>query len=383
MIKELTILGSTGSIGTNTLKVIEANKNLLKVKYLTAGSNADELIKQALLVNPKAVAIADESKYLQVKKALSGTDIEVLSGRKGILEISKREDVNLVLNSIVGAPGLEPTYNALMAGKDIALSNKESLVMAGEIIMKLAAQKGVQILPVDSEHSAIFQCLVGEDKSSVNKLLLTGSGGPFRTRDFSTFDEIKLSDALKHPTWAMGKKITIDSSTMMNKGLEVIEAKWLFDIDLDKIEVVIHPQSIIHSMVEFVDGSIKAQLGMPDMKLPIQYAIFYPERKNIKWENTNFAKIGKMTFEEPDFQKFQCLRLAYESLSRGGTSPAILNVVNEEAVYAFLDGKIKYTDIPRLIEKALGKIKVTDNPDIHQILEIEKIAKNFVKIEIG
>jgi len=383
MIKELTILGSTGSIGTNTLKVIEANQNLLKVKYLTAGSNAEELIKQSLQVNPKSVAITDDSKYLQVKEALSGTEIEVLSGREGILEISKQEDVDLVLNSIVGAPGLEPTYNALMAGKDIALSNKESLVMAGEIIMDLAKQKGLQILPVDSEHSAIFQCLVGEDKESVNKLLLTGSGGPFRIRDFSTFDEIKPENALKHPTWAMGRKITIDSSTMMNKGLEVIEAKWLFDIDLDNIEVVIHPQSIIHSMVEFVDGSIKAQLGLPDMKLPIQYAIFYPERKNIKWENTNFAKIGKMTFEEPDFKKFPCLKLAYDSLNRGGTAPAILNVVNEEAVYAFLDGKIKYTDIPKLIEKALSKINVTDDPNIHQILEIEQIAKEFIKIEIG
>ena len=383
MIKELSILGSTGSIGTNTIKVIEANQNLLKVKYLTAGSNAEELIRQAIKVAPKTVAIADESKYLTVKEALAGTDVEVLAGRNGILEISSRQDVDLVLNSIVGAPGLEPTYNALMAGKDISLSNKESLVMAGEIIMDLAAKKGLQILPVDSEHSAIFQCLVGEDKNAVNKLLLTGSGGPFRTRDFATFDEIRPKDALKHPTWAMGKKITIDSSTMMNKGLEVIEAKWLFDIDLERIEVVIHPQSIIHSMVEFVDGSIKAQLGLPDMKLPIQYAIFYPERKNVKWENTNFAKIGQMTFEEPDLQKFPCLKLAYDSLNRGGSTPAILNVVNEEAVYAFLDGKIKYTDIPKLIEKGLSSIKITDEPNIDQILEVEKIAKEFVKIEIG
>ncbi len=383
MIKELTILGSTGSIGTNTIKVINANQNLLKVKYLTAGSNADLLVRQAIETKPKAVAIADESKYKIVKDSLSHLDIEVLSGRKGILEISSREDVDLVLNSIVGASGLEPTYNALMANKDIALSNKESLVMAGEIIMNLAKEKGLKILPVDSEHSAIFQCLVGEKKSSVNKLLLTGSGGPFRTRDKNSFDIIKPGDALKHPTWNMGRKITIDSSTLMNKGLEVIEAKWLFDIDLDKIEVVIHPQSIIHSMVEFVDGSIKAQLGLPDMKLPIQYAIFYPERKNVKWENTNFAKIGQMTFEEPDFEKFPCLQLAFDSLNRGGTAPAILNVVNEESVYAFLDGKIKYTDIPKLIEKALNKIEVTDEPNIHQILEIEKIAKEFAKIEIG
>jgi 1-deoxy-D-xylulose-5-phosphate reductoisomerase len=383
MIKELTILGSTGSIGTNTLKVINANQDLVKVKYLTGGSNADLLIKQALETKPKAVAIADDSKYNLVKVALESIDIEVLSGREGILEISSREDTDLVLNSIVGAPGLEPTYNALMAGKDIALSNKESLVMAGEIIMNLAAEKGLNIFPVDSEHSAIFQCLVGESKESVNKLLLTGSGGPFRTRDESSFDIIKPEDALKHPTWSMGRKITIVSSTLMNKGLEVIEAKWLFDIALEKIEVVIHPQSIIHSMVEFVDGSIKAQLGLPDMKLPIQYAIFYPERKNVKWENTNFAKIGQMTFEEPNLEKFPCLQLAYDSLNRGGTAPAILNVANEEAVYAFLDGKIKYTDIPKIIEDALSKIKVTDDPNIHQILEIEKIGKDFVKTKIG
>ena len=383
MIKELTILGSTGSIGSNTLKVIEANKNLLTVKYLTAGSNAEKLIEQALAVRPKAVAIADETHYKKVKGALSGKNIDVLAGRKGILNIAAREDTDLVLNSIVGAPGLEPTYKALLAGKNIALSNKESLVMAGEIIMDLAVKQGVKILPVDSEHSAIFQCLQGEDKKSLNKLLLTGSGGPFRTRDTGTFDRIKPADALRHPTWNMGQKITIDSSTMMNKGLEVIEAKWLFDVTPGQIEVVVHPQSIIHSMVEFVDGSIIAQMGLPDMKLPIQYAIFYPERKNVKWENTNFAKIGQMTFEAPDFQKFPCLQLAYDALQRGGTAPAVLNVANEEAVYAFLDGKIKYTEIAKLIEKALSKIKVTDGPDIHQILETEKTAKAFIKTEIG
>lgn len=383
MKKQLTILGSTGSIGTNTIKVIKANDNLLSVKYLTAGSNSERLIEQALELHPKAVAIADDRKYKEVKTALAGKNIEVLAGRESILDIAAREDTDLVLNSIVGAPGLEPTYKALLAGKNIALSNKESLVMAGAIIMNLAAEKGVKILPVDSEHSAIFQCLQGEDKKSLNKLLLTGSGGPFRTRDPKTFDRIKPDDALRHPTWNMGRKITIDSSTMMNKGLEVIEAKWLFDVAPEQIEVVVHPQSIVHSMVEFVDGSIIAQMGLPDMKLPIQYAIFYPERKNVKWENTNFAKIGQMTFEAPDFQKFPCLQLAYDALQRGGTAPAVLNVANEEAVYAFLDGKIKYTEIATLIEKALSKIKVTDRPNIHQILEIEKTAKEFIKTEIG
>ncbi len=383
MKKKLTILGSTGSIGTNTIKVIKANDNLLTVKYLTAGSNSEKLIEQALELHPKAVAIADDTKYKKVKTALAGKNIEVLAGREGILDIAAREDTDLVLNSIVGAPGLEPTYKALLAGKNIALSNKESLVMAGAIIMNLAAEKGVKILPVDSEHSAIFQCLQGEDKKSLNKLLLTGSGGPFRTRDPKTFDRIKPADALRHPTWNMGRKITIDSSTMMNKGLEVIEAKWLFDVTPEQIEVVVHPQSIVHSMVEFVDGSIIAQLGLPDMKLPIQYAIFYPGRKNVRWENTNFAKIRQMTFEAPDFQKFPCLQLAYDALRRGGTAPAVLNVANEEAVYAFLDGKIKYTEIATLIEKALSKIKVTDHPNIHQILEIEKTAREFIKTEIG
>lgn len=383
MKKELTILGSTGSIGENTIKVIEVNNNLLNVKYLTAGSNAGLLVQQARKVQPKAVAIANESKYLLVKEALSDLDIEVLSGKPGILEISSRKDTDLVLNSIVGTPGLEPTYVALEAGKDIALSNKESLVMAGEIIMGFANIKNLKILPVDSEHSAIFQCLTGESKESISKLILTGSGGPFRTLPKQKFGSIKPENALKHPIWSMGRKITIDSSTLMNKGLEVIEAKWLFDIEPEKIEVVIHPQSIIHSMVEFVDGSIKAQLGLPDMKLPIQYAIFYPQRMKAKWKNTNFAKISQMTFEKPDFVRFPCLQLAFDVLRTGGTAPSILNVVNEEAVYAFLAGKIKYIDIPRLIEKALSTIKILDKPDIGQILESIKISKEFIKTEIG
>ncbi len=382
MKKRLTILGSTGSIGTNTLEVIRANPEELSVNYLTAGGNAEKLIQQAKAVKPIAVAIADKTKYKQVKKALSGTKTKVLAGRDDILEISQQTDTDLVLNSIVGAPGLEPTYRALQAGKNIALSNKESLVMAGQLIMDLAAQKKLEILPVDSEHSAIFQCLVGENKSAVNKLLLTGSGGPFRNRGKSTFDTIKPSDALKHPTWNMGRKITIDSSTMMNKGLEVIEAKWLFDINVESIEVVVHPQSIIHSMVEFCDGSIKAQLGLPDMKLPIQYAIFYPQRKAVKWENTNFADIGKMTFEAPDFDKFPCLDLAFTALKRGGTAPAIINVANEEAVYAFLDGHIKYTEIPALIEAALATITITEKPTLQHILDTEIETKEFIKRKI-
>ncbi len=381
--KNISILGSTGSIGTNTLNVVEANKKDLKVKYLTAGSNGKLLVEQALKFHPNAIAIADDKQYSLVKGELKSSGIEVLAGREGVLEISRRNDVDMVLNSIVGAPGLEPTYLAIQAGNNIALSNKESLVMAGDIIMSMLKEKNLTILPVDSEHSAIFQCLVGEEHSSIKRLILTGSGGPFRKYPLEKFSKIKPENALKHPTWNMGRKITIDSATMMNKGLEVIEAKWLFDIPLEKVDIIIHPQSIIHSMVEFIDGSMKAQLGLPDMKLPIQYAIFYPERRNVAWENTDFTKISELNFEAPDYKRFPCIRLAYESLERGGTAPGILNVVNEQAVYAFLDNKIKFTDIPGLVEKALSDITIIDNPNIQDILNIEQIGIEFVNREIS
>ncbi len=376
--KKISILGSTGSIGKNSLNVVDALSEKFEVSYLTAGSNSTELIRQARKYRPKSIAIADEKQYKIVKEELTDLNIEVLTGRKGILEISQKSDVDMVMNAIVGAPGLEPTYYAIKAGADIALSNKESLVMAGEIIMKMLPEYGVKLFPVDSEHSAIWQCLAGEKPESINKLILTGSGGPFRTWNYNKFSIIKPEHALKHPTWEMGKKITIDSATMMNKGLEVIEARWLFDIKGENIEVIIHPQSIIHSMVEFSDGSIKAQLGLPDMRLPIQYAMNYPDRMKISWENTDFAKIGQLTFEEPDYQKFPNLKLAYDVLKLGGTAPAILNVINEMAVYLFLDNRIKFTDISLYVEKGLEKLKIIDNPKLEDILEVEKIAHDFV-----
>ncbi len=381
--KRLTILGATGSIGKNALKVIDAKPERFEVHYLTAGKNGQLLVEQAKKYNPKSVAIADDSQYFFVKNELKPLGIEVLSGRGGILHIAEKNDADLAINAIVGAPGLEPTYRCIEAGIDVALSNKESLVMAGKLIMNLLKERNVKLYPIDSEHSAIWQCLVGEKPESIKRIILTGSGGPFRTKPVEEFQYIKPEDALKHPTWNMGKKITIDSATMMNKGLEIIEAKWLFDIPPEKIDVIIHPQSIIHSMVEFIDGSVKAQLGLPDMKLPIQYALNYPERINVAWEDTDFSKIGKLNFETPDFQKFPSIKLAYNALKRGGTAPAILNVVNESAVYAFLDNKIKFTDISAFAEKALSEIKIIDNPSLSNILELEKIGYEFVQSQIN
>ncbi len=375
--KRISILGSTGSIGSNTLKVISANPDAYSVAYLTAGRNAKRLIKQARQSRPRAVAIADETQYAKVKAALQSEGIRVYAGKQGILEIAGREDVDLVANAIVGAAGLEPTYVSLQAGKNIALSNKESLVMAGEIIMRLAEQNKCQLLPVDSEHSAIWQCLNGEPPDSVRRILLTGSGGPFRQTPLKEFATITPEMALQHPTWNMGKKITIDSATMMNKGLEIIEARWLFEVSAENIEVVIHPQSIIHSMVEFRDGSIKAQLGIPDMKLPIQYALYYPQRQPVQWEQTDFARIKALTFETPDVKKFPALRLAREALRSGGTAPAILNVMNEIAVYAFLNKTLKFTQISRLVEQALSHIKIVRQPELEDILNVPPLVAEF------
>ena len=376
-IRAISVLGSTGSIGVNALKVISASRDRFTVNYLTAGRNGTLLIEQAKKFHPKAVAIADESQYRLLKENLSGTNIEILVGKDGILEITGRRDVDLVVNAIVGMAGLEPTYRALTAGRNVALSNKESLVMAGEIIMNLITQSGLNLFPIDSEHSAIWQCLAGEDKVSVKRLILTGSGGPFRARPQAEFKSITPAEALRHPTWTMGRKITIDSATMMNKGLEIIEAFWLFGVEPEQIEVLIHPQSVIHSMVEFCDGSIKAQLGLPDMRLPIQYAIGYPERLPIIWEEIEWAKLGPLTFEAPDPVKFPALRLAFEALKRGGTAPAIMNVINELAVYAFLDEKIGFMEITDIIEKALNEIPVIDKPNIEDILNVEPMAREF------
>lgn len=377
--KRISILGSTGSIGVNALKVIGANPGQYRVQYLSAGSNADLLTEQALRLKPAAVAIADSTKTTMLEQALKLHGIAVLSGKAGILELASRTDVDLVLNAIVGTAGLEPSIRALNAGKDLALSNKESLVMAGEIINRLLAEKKLHLFPIDSEHSAIWQCLIGENTGNIRKLILTGSGGPFRTFPKEQFQKITPEQALRHPTWSMGRKITIDSATMMNKGLEIIEAHWLFQVPPEKIEVVIHPQSIIHSMVEFVDGSIKAQLGLPDMKLPIQYALSYPDRFPVSWEKTVLADIGTLTFEAPDVKKFPALRLAREVLKRGGTAPAILNVVNEFAVYAFLDNQIAFPDIPALVEKALATLSIVDNPALPDILAAEQSSREFVE----
>ena len=381
--KIISILGSTGSIGTNSIRVAAANPDLFHVKYLTAGENADLLIEQALTLKPKSVAITNESKASAVAKALKPHSIEVLTGKDGILEIASRSDTDLAINAIVGSAGLEPSIYALNAGTDLALSNKESLVMAGEIINGLLDRKQLNLFPIDSEHSAIWQCLIGEDPKNIRKLLLTGSGGPFRTLPMEKFFGITPKQALRHPTWNMGRKITIDSATMMNKGLEIIEAYWLFHVPPEKIEVIIHPQSIIHSMVEFVDGSIKAQLGLPDMKLPIQYALSYPGRFPVSWEETDFAKIGQITFESPDFKKFPALQLAFNALKRGGTAPAILNVVNEFAVYAFLENKIRFMDIPGLVEKALARLKIIDKPELQDILDAEQSAREFVELNVS
>jgi len=380
--KRISILGSTGSIGVNALRVVAANPTQFEIGYLTAGSNARLLIEQARTFHPCAVAIAAESQVDSIKHALKSLGIEVIGGKAGILEIAQKNDVDLVLNAIVGTAGLEPSYQALMAGKNLALSNKESLVMAGELINQILIEKKLNLFPVDSEHSAVWQCLLGEDRRTMRKIILTGSGGPFRTLPLNQFPQITPEKALQHPTWNMGRKITIDSATLMNKGLEIIEAHWLFGLPADKIEVIIHPQSIIHSMVEFIDGSIKAQLGLPDMKLPIQLALSYPDRIPANWEKTELSKIKELTFETPDFSKFPTIPLAYEALKRGGTAPAILNVVNEWTVYAFLDHKIKFQDIARYIAEALATIPIKDHPDLEEILTTEQSGREFVERKV-
>jgi len=378
MTKRISILGSTGSIGQNALKVINHLGDGFEVKYLTAARSSEVLIEQVRKFQPEAVAVVDSIAANEVKEALSGSGVKVLSGREGLLELASRDDVDVVLNGLVGSAGMEPTIRALEAGIDVALSNKESLVMAGELIENIKKETGAEIYPVDSEHSAIWQCLQGEDTNSIRRIILTGSGGPFRTRPLEEFLDITLEEALNHPNWKMGNKITIDSATMMNKGLEVIEAHWLFGVGREQIDIVIHPQSIIHSMVEFSDGSIKAQLGLPDMKLPIQYALTYPERVEADWVDAKFSDISYLTFEEPDLVKFSCIRLAYEALQRGGSAPAALNVANDNSVAAFLAGEISFTEIATLNEMALIEHDWTSQPDLDFLLELESWGKQFI-----
>ena len=382
MTKKISILGSTGSIGVNTLNVIDNLQDQFDVVYLSTFQNKELIIEQAKKYKPKALAIVKDSHTEEIMKALEKENIEILSGRDGLLEISKRDDLDLVMNGLVGSAGMEPTINSLKAGVDVALSNKESMVMAGDLINDIMHASGAKIYPVDSEHSAIWQCLVGENIKDIKRIILTGSGGPFRTRDIGTFSEISLKEALNHPNWSMGNKITIDSATMMNKGLEVIEARWLFDLQISQIDILIHPQSIIHSMVEFNDRSIKAQLGIPDMKIPIQYALTYPTHALTDWDELDLAKIGKLTFEEKDIEKFPCIELAYESLRIGGSAPAVLNVANDNAVYSFLNKRIKFTDIPNIIEKACNAHDLVKHPSLEELLELELWTYEFVMKEI-
>lgn len=377
MQKNIAILGSTGSIGTNSLEVIGCFPDLFQAAYLTTNQNIDLLQEQIKLFRPRGVVVLDEGKASELR-ARVGTSVEVLSGTSGLEQVVTREDVDIVISALVGFAGLRPTIAAIRHRKRIALANKETLVVAGGLITSLVSEYGVDLLPVDSEHSAIFQCLVGEDRSRVARLLLTASGGPFLNVPAESFSTLTVEEALNHPKWKMGNKITIDSSTLMNKGLEVIEAHWLFGLSGEQIHVVIHPQSIIHSMVEFVDGSVKAQLGIPDMKLPIQYALSYPERWPMNGSRIDFPALQSMTFFEPDWEKFRCLRLAYDALGLGGTAPTVLNAANEVAVSFFLNHKISFDKIPAVIERALSMHKTRSNPEIQDIIEADHETRNFV-----
>jgi len=378
-VKFLTILGSTGSIGENALRVVEAYPERFTVVGLSAHSNADRLIEQARRFHPVIVNIGDESNFEAVKSALASEDIQVSAGRTGLLELAARDDISLLLNAIVGVPGMEPTIRAVQSGTDVALSNKESLVMAGSLISRLMEEYSTALYPVDSEHSAVWQCLVGENLSEVRRIILTASGGPFRTIPRTQFPEITVTEALNHPNWDMGKKITIDSATMMNKGFEVIEAHWLFNIPPAFIDILVHPQSIIHSMVEFADGSMKAQLGVPDMKIPIQYALLYPEHAPAEWERLDLTSMEELTFEPPDTEKFQCLKLAYTALEQGGTLPVVLNVANDAAVYAFLREQIQFQEIPELVWEAMESHDLIQEPALEDIIATEQWTKEFLK----
>lgn len=369
------ILGSTGSIGTQTLDVIDRHSELFEVYALTAHSNIDLLVEQAKRYRPEVVAIADERHYKTLREALDGLPVKVFAGADSICQIAAMSPIDTVVTAMVGYSGLLPTVRAIEAGKKIALANKETLVVAGELVTDLALRNRVDIVPIDSEHSAIFQCLVGENENSVEKLILTASGGAFRDTPKDNLRLATAADALRHPTWKMGAKITIDSATMMNKGFEVIEARWLFDIPTDKIEVIIHPQSIVHSMVQFCDGSIKAQLGQPDMRHPIQYALTFPDRLNAQVERANLADIHQLTFEKPDYEKFRNLGLAYDALRRGGNIPCILNAANEVAVDAFLKGKIGFFAMSDIIEQTISETAFISSPTLDDYIATDREAR--------
>lgn len=382
--KNIAILGSTGSIGTQALEVIGENPSLFNAYVLTANSNAYLLIQQSLKFKPAYAIICDDSKYAEVKGALAGTTTKVLSGIKAIIDIVTDAQIDIVLTAMVGFAGLEPTISAIKAGKTIALANKETLVVAGELITDLAKQHDVKILPVDSEHSAIYQCLVGEENNTIEKIILTASGGPFRGKNADFLANVTREHALRHPNWVMGAKITIDSATLMNKGLEVIEAKWLFDLSANQIDVIVHPQSIVHSLVQFEDGSIKAQMGLPDMKLPIQYALAYPGRLKNNFKRFNFVDYPQLTFEKPDLMTFRNLGFAFEALNKGGNMPCIINAANEIAVAGFLADNIGFLAMSEVIENCMQRINFQSQPTLDDYLNTDKetriFAQNLIKL---
>ncbi|MFY0625932.1 MAG: 1-deoxy-D-xylulose-5-phosphate reductoisomerase [Reichenbachiella sp.] len=377
MKKHISILGSTGSIGTQALAVIEANPDHFSLEAISAGNNAELLIQQALKFKPNIVVIANEGKYQQVFDALDSYDIKVYAGESALGHIAELENVDIVLTALVGYVGLKPTLKAIEAGKNIALANKETLVVAGELINGLVQKTGVKIYPVDSEHSAIFQCLTGEIGNPIEKIYLTASGGPFKGKDRNFLKSVKKEAALKHPNWEMGAKITIDSASLMNKGLEVIEAKWLFDLKADQIDVVVHPQSIIHSIVQFEDGSMKAQMGLPDMKLPIQYALTYPDRIKSDFPRFDFMDYPSLSFEKPDIETFRNLGLAFEAMNKGGNQPCVLNAANEIAVQAFLKDQIGFLEMSDLVEKCLNKVSFISSPKIEDYISSDEETRRI------
>lgn len=376
--KNITILGSTGSIGTQTLDIVRANDDL-RVVAIAAGSNIQKLEEQIREFHPEIVCVYNEEAAANLKIAVADTSVKVVAGMDGLIETAVYKGADIVVTAFVGMIGIRPTLEAMKAGKDIALANKETLVTAGHLVIQAAKDYGVKILPVDSEHSAIFQSLNGENRKEIDKILLTASGGPFRGRTREQMKDVKVEDALKHPNWTMGRKITIDSATMVNKGLEVIEAKWLFDVDFDDIQVVVQPQSLIHSMVQFKDGAIIAQLGTPDMRLPIQYALYYPERRFLAGDRVDFGKIARITFENPDTDNFIGLKLAYEAGRIGGSMPTVFNAANEKAVAKFLDRKIGFLEITDIIQYCMENHKVKENPSVSEILEIEQWAYELIE----
>lgn len=379
--KKIAILGSTGSIGTQTLDVVRANEDL-KVVALSCGRNIDLLEKQIREFSPSFVSVWEEKDAASLKIKIADLDVKVYSGMEGLLAVARAEEAEILVTAIVGMLGVRPTIAAIEAGKTIALANKETLVTAGHIIMPLAKEKGVQILPVDSEHSAIFQSLNGERQNKIDKILLTASGGAFRGKKKEELAAIRPKDALTNPNWVMGQKVTIDSSTLINKGLEVMEAKWLFNVEPEQIQVIVHPQSIVHSMVQYEDGAVIAQLGVPDMKLPIQYALYYPDRRFLGGERLDFWKLKQLTFEEPDTETFYGLKLAYRAIKKGGNMPTVFNAANENAVPLFLKEKISYLEIPALVQDCMENISFRENPSLEEVLETEAEVNEYVKGKI-